>query len=167
MTPEQDDSNIPDNDNVVLFGDRGETVMPEDAPLSIGNVARMLGVSRLRLWSYEIRGLISRRRSFGASPVYRWEDCARVAFIVKAREVGLSVRELAPVIKASDSAASVEAVKQARWTCLWLIERLDRRRQTLRHVLAEMKLFHDRLSERLPDADAAGTAAPYGSPESD
>ena len=167
MTPERDDSKNADNDNVVLFDDRGGTVVAQDVPLTIGNVARMLRVSRLRLWSYEMRGLIRRRRGLGASKVYRWEDCARVAFIIRAREVGLNLSELASVIKATDSAASVEAVKQARLTCLRLIDRLDRRRQALRHVFAEMKLLDDRLSERVPGSDVADAAPPYGNIEPD
>jgi DNA-binding transcriptional MerR regulator len=129
MTPEQDGPETRERGSVVMFGDRGETVIADDVPLTIGNVARMLGVSRLRLWRYEIRGLIRRRRGLGRSRVYRWEDSARVAFLIRAREVGLSVRELAPVVKATDSAAPVEAVSRARRTCLGLIDRLDRRRQ--------------------------------------
>jgi DNA-binding transcriptional MerR regulator len=167
MTFEQDDSKPPKTDNGPLFGDGGETSVPSDLPLTIGNVARMLGISRLTLWSYEIRGLIGRHYCLDHGSVYRWEDCARVVLIIKARRAGVSLRQLTPLIEAVRPGAPVEAVKVARWNCLALIDRLDRRRQALRHALAEIKLLYDQLSEKLPASDATGTATRYGSSESD
>jgi DNA-binding transcriptional MerR regulator len=167
MTFERDDSKPPNTDNVVLFGDAGETSVPSDMPLTIGNVSRLLGVSRLRLLSYEVRGLIKRRRYPGQGLVYRWEDCARVVLIVKAGKAGLSVRQLAPLIRATRSGASLEAITLARWNCLALLDQLDRRRQALRHALAEVKFLYDQLSEKLPVTDTADTAARYDGSESD
>lgn len=167
MPFEHSASKPPNDDNVILFGDSGETSVPSDMPLTIGNVSRLLGVSRLTLWSYEIRGLIKRHRSLDSGRVYRWEDCARVVLIIKARKAGVSVRELAPLVRAARSGATEEAVKEARWNCLALIDRLDRRRHALRHALAEIKLLYDQLSEKLPATEAADAAARYDNSESE
>ena len=58
--------------------------------LSIENVARMFGVSKLSLRYYEFRGLIRRMHSLGGVPVFGWADCERLAFIIKCRKAGIA-----------------------------------------------------------------------------
>jgi hypothetical protein len=63
-----------------------------DAPLSLGNVSNMFNVSRLTLLFYERLGVMLRRRRVGQHLVYRSIDCDRLAFIIKARKLGLTAR---------------------------------------------------------------------------
>jgi DNA-binding transcriptional MerR regulator len=121
---------------------------PEGTPLSIDNVARMFRVSRLTLWFYERLGLIKRRKRFGKDLVYGWTDCDRLAFIIKARAAGLSVREVMPIIKGLEPTARIVPIKAARRQCLELIDQLDRRHQILRAALTELRYIDSQLRDR-------------------
>jgi len=149
---------------IVLFDDRGARSMPMDMPLSIENVSRMLGVSRLRLRIYEALGLISRRRRFGEGLVYRWEDCARLTFIIKARRAGLGVSQLLPLLKAADPGASPATVDRAKLRCLDLINQLEARLRPLREARAEIDFFHRALSETSPENGAPPSSSERDGP---
>jgi DNA-binding transcriptional MerR regulator len=123
--------------------------LPQDPPLSIGNVSKMFKVSRLTLWTYERLGLIKRRHRIEQSLVYDWTDCGRLAFIIKARRAGLSVWQVAPIIKATEATAPIESAKAARASCVELIDQLDRRRHFLRETTAELLHFDKLLSSKL------------------
>src|SRR3954469_8460648 len=56
---------------------------PAERVLSIANVAKMFGVSKLTLRYYEFRGLIKRRHTLDGVRVFGWADCERLAFIIK------------------------------------------------------------------------------------
>jgi len=140
---------------IVLFDDRGARSIPTDMPLSIGNVSRMLGISRLRLRLYEALGLIARRHRFGDGLVYRWEDCARLTFIIKARRAGLGVGQLLPLMKAADAGASLATIDRAKLQCLDLINRLEARLRPLRDAQAEIDFFYRALSEKSPEKSAS------------
>jgi DNA-binding transcriptional MerR regulator len=135
-----------------------------DAPLSIDDVSEMFKVSRLALRSYEQLGLIKRRNLSGGQQVYSWADCERVAFILKARRVGLTARQVAPVIRGADPEATIEAVREGRMACVELIDALDRRRRDLRDALAELRYFDQLLSRRFA-GDSDGAPASSGSKE--
>lgn len=140
--------------DVVWVDDFGEVRAPQGTVLSIANVAKMFGVTQLSLRYYERRGLIARRYRVGRFSVYGWADCDRIAFIIKGRRVGLSLSEMAIMIKAGDSDATVASVKAGRAKCLELIDRLDRRREPLRDALGELRHLHALLSRKLAgDAD--------------
>ena len=142
-----------DNDEAVWIDDRGEFPAPNDTLLSIANVAKMFGISRSALRFYEWRGLIKRRHRVGSTRVYGWADCDRIAFIIKCRRVGLTLGEMAPLLKAADADATVESIKAGRGTCMELMERLDRRRAHLREALAELRHLYTVLSTKSPGPD--------------
>jgi DNA-binding transcriptional MerR regulator len=139
-----------DEPEVVWIDDSGPVpAPPEGVVLSIANVARMFNVSRLALRNYEVRGLIKRRHRVGRTRVYSWADCDRIAFLIKGRKAGLTLSELAAVLKAAEEDASRESVKLARSACLDLIDRLDGRRQALRDALGELRHLYTLLSSKL------------------
>ncbi len=148
-----DDSNQA-NDDAPLFDDQGEIPFPRDIPLSLGNVARILRVSRWRLWGYERLGLVKRRNHFGQGRVYGWDDCARLMFVLKARKAGVTAFDLAPLIKAADHGAHPRTIRRARTKCLALLEQLNRQQQTLRVAIAEIRFFCKLLSETFPEPPA-------------
>jgi DNA-binding transcriptional MerR regulator len=153
-------SNLQDrtsNDNeVVWVDDRGEFPAPDDTLLSISNVARMFNVSRFALRIYEWRGLIKRRHRVGNTRVYGWADCDRIAFIIKGRRVGLTLGEMAPLLRAADADATPESIKAGRCQCMELMERLDRRRAHLREALAELRHLDTMLSGKASEQDDQG-----------
>jgi DNA-binding transcriptional MerR regulator len=93
------------------------------------------------------RDLIRRRKRFGKDLVYGWTDCDRLAFIIKARAAGLSVREVMPIIEGLEPAARIVSIKAARRQCLELIDQLDRRHQILRAALTELRYLDSQLSK--------------------
>ena len=160
MISESNDCNR-DDSRRRLFDDRGEVPMPKDVTLSIDDVSKAFRISKLRLWYYERLGLIKRRNRFGLGFVYQWDDCARLFFIIKARNVGLSAFRLAPLIRAANPGATTKSIERARSRCLDLIDRLDLRRRTLRAALAEFRLFYELLAQKLPgDKGGDGPHAP-------
>ena len=62
--------------------------------MSIENVAKMFGVSKLSLRYYEFRGLIRRLHSLDGVPVFSWADCERLAFIIKCRKAGVKLSDI-------------------------------------------------------------------------
>jgi DNA-binding transcriptional MerR regulator len=153
-----DDQTTPGEPDVVWVDDSGEVRAPKGTVLSIANVAKMFGVTQLALRYYERRGLIVRRYRVGRVRVYGWADCDRIAFIIKGQRVGLSVSEMAIILKAADRGAAAATIKAGWAKCQELIDRLDRRRQPLRDALAELRQLHTLLSRRLVrDADGGAT----------
>jgi DNA-binding transcriptional MerR regulator len=134
----------------VFWVDRADAAVsgaPADG-LSIADAARRFGVSQLTLRYYEFRGLIARRQRAGGVRLYGWGDCGRIAFIRKGRRVGLTLSEMAPVIRAAADGASDEEIRAGRSTCLDLIDRLDWHREPIREALAELRRLLTLISSR-------------------
>ena len=146
-------SDPPQNNQEVPLDDRRKRPGLNDALLSIGNVSNLFNVSRLSLLFYEHLGVMQRRRRIGHHLVYKWIDCDRLSFIIKARRLGLTARQVAPIIKATQSGATVASMKDARARCLELIDELDCRRQDLRDALAELRTLYGLLSTKLSQLD--------------
>ena len=151
--PEKPDP--PQNKQEVPLDDHRKRPGLTDALLSISNVSSLFNVSPLSLLFYEHLGVMQRRRRVGHHLVYRWIDCDRLAFIIKARRLGLTARQVAPIIKATESGATVASMKDARARCLELIDQLDCRRQDLRDALAELRTLYRLLSTRLSQSDSS------------
>jgi DNA-binding transcriptional MerR regulator len=124
----------------------------------------MFKLSRFTLLYYEYLGLIRRRR-LGKNLVYGWIDCERLAFIIKARRAGLAVRQIAPLIKATEATATVQSITDARAKCLELIEQLDCRRQSLRKALEELRYLDKLLSTSGPGPGHDGPRDDDNAPE--
>jgi DNA-binding transcriptional MerR regulator len=151
-----EDPSAVENKDPVHFA--GDLPISQDTLLSIGNVSRMFKVPRLALLAYERLGLIKRRNRVGKIRTYGWADCDRVAFIIKARRAGLSIRRIAPVLRGLELAAPEATVRSARMKCFELIDQLDRRRQTLREALAELRHLDKLLAKNLPATEPAPPA---------
>jgi len=139
----------------------GDAVNDLDPPatetiLSLENVARMFSVSRLTLRYYELRGLIKRRHRIEQVPVYGWADCDRIAFIIKCRRVGLSLREVAPIIAAVDHEDDTFVHKRGQEACMRSVTRLEKRRKTLDEALAELAHTYSLLTIKIlrPELEA-------------
>ena len=127
----------------------GRTDPPSERVLSIENVAKMFGVSKLSLRYYEFRGLIRRTHSLDGVPVFGWADCERVAFIIKCRKAGVKLSDIVTIIDATDEDASPLAFKTGQENCMALVERLERRRRVIDEALAELSHVYALLTTRL------------------
>jgi DNA-binding transcriptional MerR regulator len=129
--------------------DSGRADPPAERVLSIGNVARMFGVSQLALRYYEFRGLIRRRHSLDGVRVYGWADCERLAFIIKCRKAGVMLGDIVMIIQATDDDISPLQFKTGQETCMGLVDRLERRRRVIDDALAELSHVYALLTTKL------------------
>jgi DNA-binding transcriptional MerR regulator len=152
-----DDRSGPERSNVFRVEETDPASPPprQDTILSIGNVARMFGVERLTLRYYEARGLIKRRNRVGRVRVYTWADCDRIGFITKARQAGLKLGAIVPLVRiAADAHGDHE---RGRKMCTELIDRLARRRRAIDEGLAELRHLHTVLCTKpIGQDDVAG-----------
>jgi DNA-binding transcriptional MerR regulator len=116
-----------------------------DHVLTINVVAKMFRVSTWTLRFYEWQGLIGRDND----GVFNWCDCERIALIVKAKRAGLTVRQIAPVVKAMNSDASSESLKAGHQCCRDLIARMREYSDPVADVLAELDRIDWEFSARL------------------
>lgn len=103
--------------------------------LTIGEVARRSGVAASALRYYEERGLISSERLPGGSRVYPRAVIRRIAFIVFAQRVGLSLDEIGEELSKLPASRTPERKDWARLTASWG-ERIDRRIVDLQRLRA-------------------------------
>ena len=137
----------------------GRTDLPSERVLSLENVARMFGVSKLSLRYYEFRGLIRRTHSLDGVPVFSWADCERLAFIIKCRKAGVKLSDVVTIIDATDDDASPLAFKTGQENCMALVERLEQRRRVIDEALAELSHVYALLTTKLlGDAESSRRA---------
>ena len=127
----------------------GRTDPPSERVLSLENVARMFGVSKLSLRYYEFRGLIRRMHSLGGVPVFSWADCERLAFIIKCRKAGVKLSDIVTIIDATDDDASPLRFKTGQENCMALVARLEQRRRVIDEALAELSHVYALLTTKL------------------
>jgi DNA-binding transcriptional MerR regulator len=129
----------------------GRSDRTSERVLSIENVAKMFGVSKLSLRYYEFRGLIRRMHSLGGVPVFGWADCERLAFIIKCRKAGVKLSDVITIIDATDDDASPLSFKTGQENCMALVERLEQRRRVTDEALAELSHVCALLTSRILD----------------
>jgi DNA-binding transcriptional MerR regulator len=117
--------------------------------LSLRNVSEMFVVSQLKLRYYELRGLIRRGYVQEGVPVYGWADCERIAFIIKCRKAGLTLRDISAILDATDDEVAPENFKAGQEVCMALVERLERRRKVVDDALAELSHVYALLTAKL------------------
>ena len=144
------ENNAPETE-IVWLDDTGSgrTALSAERVLSIENVAKMFGVSKLILHYYEFRNLIERRHRLDGVRVYGWADCERLAFIIKCRKAGVKLGDIMAIIDATEDDASPLSFKTGQETCMGLVERLERRRRTIDEALAELSHVYALLTTRL------------------
>ena len=109
----------------------GRPALAAERILSLPNVAKMFGVSKLSLHYYEFRGLIEPpAHARTACGCIGWADCERLAFIIKCRKAGVKLTDIVAIIDATEDDASPLGFKTGQETCMALVERLERRRRT-------------------------------------
>jgi DNA-binding transcriptional MerR regulator len=137
--------------DVVWLDDTGsDRPSPQmDRALSLRNVSEMFVVSQLTLRYYELRGLIRRGYVQEGVPVYGWADCERIAFIIKCRKAGLTLRDISAILDATDDDVAPENFKAGQEACMALVERLERRRKVIDDALAELSHVYALLTAKL------------------
>jgi len=107
----------------------------DEAPLTIGEVARRAGVATSAVRFYERRGLLAADARRSGQRRYRDETLRRLVFIGMLQDAGLSLEDIAAVLDAT-SVAEWKAVARQRLADLdGEIDRLERARDYLRGAL--------------------------------
>ena len=152
MTDNDDRKPRPEN---IYWIDDDEVHSPpsSDQVLSLSAVAKMFGVSKLRLLYLELLGLISRRYRAVDQNAYGWADCERIVFILKAERAGLSLREVAPVIRATNFNLPASERRRGLAKCVALIDRLEKRRQNFEQAIGELEHICALLATELEGRD--------------
>ena len=107
----------------------------DEAPLTIGEVARRAGVATSAVRFYERRGLLAADARRSGQRRYRDETLRRLVFIGMLQDAGLSLEDIAAVLDAT-SVAEWKAVARQRLADLDdEIDRLEGARDYLRGAL--------------------------------
>lgn len=138
--------------NAVMDSDKTvpapETVEPERA-LTIGELAEEFGITTRAIRFYEARGLISPTRR-GSQRSYSRRDRARLTIILRAKNLGFSLEDVAEYLKLYDADPS----QQVQTTMLLskveaTIGDLQRKRADLDRTLRELKEIRARALQHL------------------
>jgi DNA-binding transcriptional MerR regulator len=128
---------------------------PDDLPESgasepactIGDVARQFGLTLRALRFYESRGLIKPVRR-GSTRFYGPKHLDRLAVIVKAKKLGLTLTAIGQLI---GDEGSEQTLRLSRETCEAQIVVLERKLAQTQEALAELRATRRLLDERRPD----------------
>lgn len=116
--------------------------------ITIGELARRCGVSRDTIRFYERERLLPRpRRTASGYRLYRPEDEERLRFVRQAQQVGLTLEDVAELIRLHELHSPTECRKVA--------ERLRSRVEVLDRKIAELVAFRRHLRENLARCEAA------------
>lgn len=111
--------------------------MPNEVLLSVGDVARRSGVAVSALHFYETRGLLQSERSVGNQRRYRRDVLRRVAFIRAAQTLGVSLDEIADVLRQLPLQRTPNKADWSRLSSHW--------RAALDQRIADLQALRDQL----------------------
>lgn len=123
------------------------TAAASEPVCSIGELARRFDLTHRTLRFYESRGLLNPLRR-GSSRVYGVKDVERLAVIVKAKKLGLTLTAIGQILRDGDSA---QTLRLSRETCLAQIAVLERKLAQTREALAELRRICGACDDRRSD----------------
>jgi DNA-binding transcriptional MerR regulator len=123
------------------------TATASEPVCTIGEIARRFGLTHRALRFYESRGLLNPVRR-GSSRVYGTKDVERLAVIVKAKKLGLTLSAIGQILRDADSA---QTLRLSRETCLAQIAVLERKLAQTREALAELRTICGVYDDHRPD----------------
>jgi DNA-binding transcriptional MerR regulator len=110
----------------------------DETALTIAQLSREFGVTLRTLRFYEARGFISPRRQ-GAARRYRQADRERLATILKAKQLGFTLREISDLLASGDGATGGQRLNLSRQQCTEQINFLERQKRDIDNALAELR----------------------------
>src|SRR5262249_25064268 len=114
---------------------------------TIGEVVRQFGLTHRALRFYESRGLIKPARR-GSTPLYGQRHLERLAVIVKAKKLGLTLTVIGQLL---GDERSEQTLRLSRETCDAQIAVLERKLVETQEALAELRAIRRLLDEGRPD----------------
>jgi DNA-binding transcriptional MerR regulator len=120
------------------------TVGESPRETTIGEMAAEFGVSLRTLRFYEDRRLLRPRRD-GTMRLYSGVDRLRLQMIIKGKQLGFTLTEIAELIGTQDSGNDFEEKLQPAQIATQ-IDHLERQRREIDDAIARLKATHERLS---------------------
>ena len=124
-----------------------------DGDFTISDLARDFGVTLRTLRFYESRGLLSPTRS-GMTRIYSARDRARLALILKGKQLGFTLVEIRAMLAnedrkgaAGDKAASVGGLQLSREQIVEQLDLLRSQRAEIEAAIAELEVSLTRLAK--------------------
>lgn len=114
---------------------------------AIGKVAKQFGLTHRALRFYESRGLIKPLRR-GKTRLYRPQDVERLAGIVKAKKLGLTLTAIGQLIGGE---GSEQSLRLSRETCEAQIAVLEHKLAATQEALAELRTICGASDDRRSD----------------
>jgi DNA-binding transcriptional MerR regulator len=114
---------------------------------TIGQVARRFDLTHRALRFYESRGLLNPVRR-GSSRVYGIKDVERLAIIVKAKKLGLTLTAIEQILHDANSG---QTLRLSRETCLGQIAILERKLAQTQEALAELRTICGMCDDHRPN----------------
>ena len=119
---------------------------------TIGEMARAYGVTLRTLRFYEDRNLLRPRRA-GNARYYGGVDRARLAMILKGKQLGFTLSEIADLIGGDDGASRTDF--EERLQPVQIVDQLDhleRQRREIDEAIAMLKATRERLAQHATPA---------------
>jgi DNA-binding transcriptional MerR regulator len=105
---------------------------------TIAELAREFGVTVRALRFYESRRLLSPRR-VGKSRLYSSRDRNRLAFILNAKQLGFTLRDIAELMAAQVEEPDHRSLRLSRQQCTEQINLLERQKRRIETALTELR----------------------------
>lgn len=122
---------------------------PRAAMLAIGDLAREFAISTRAIRFYEMRGLITPERR-GLTRMFGPSDRQRLAIIIRAKNLGLTLEEIGEHLAIFDAAAGTpKQVAALRQRTERHIETLVGKREDLQATLKELRKIRARLTKAM------------------
>jgi DNA-binding transcriptional MerR regulator len=120
---------------------------PREQLYTIGDLAKLFGVSLRTLRFYEDRGLIAPHRE-GTARYYTEQDKSRVALILKGKHLGFTLGEIRDMMGQGkrNGAQTPTALSFNPEQIAAQIDHLERQRSELDEAIAELRATHSRMT---------------------
>lgn len=118
---------------------------------TIGETARLFGLTERALRFYEAKGLLAPRRN-GAVRFYGQLDRDRLAAILKAKHLGFTLTEIRQMLAAPEPGEG-SALNISRRQCFEQIKLLEQRKREIENALAELRRTYSSFYARLVSAE--------------
>lgn len=119
----------------------GDEGWRDEFRLTIGQLSEEFGLTLRALQFYESRGFLSPLRE-GAARLYQPADRMRLAFILEAKSLGFTLREIGELIIAG--AAKSGSLKLNRRQCVEQINLLERQKREIEAALGKLRQAYSR-----------------------
>lgn len=121
---------------------------------TIGDLSREFDVTLRTLRFYESKALLAPQRG-GQSRIYSAQDRARLALILRGKQLGFTLGEIHDMIAISEGRAAIGTLNMSREKCFEQISHLEHRKREIEGALAELRRIYSSFYAGAANSDAS------------